>query len=411
MKVYLNYISLDYNYAIQIAHYLEEKRDLLNVDSPESAADWEEIVKRISEADVLVYFISPEAVIDSFWQNQLNEALLREIPVIGLLVRETDTILPSVGERQPIDMTRGSYNTHLKELEALLDVYLNEGIFSALNQRLIAIIGFTVIILIAVCLLLFESGDAVSPFDQTLTSAAQRPTNTLTPTSTPTSTATNTYTATYTPSRTETSTSTSTFTPTSSSTATYTLTRTSTQTPSPTETVSATSSSTIESGVTTSITVRETLTVTDAQISTHTPNKTMTSIPTNTRTPTHTSSLTITRTSSPTITKTFTTIPTLTITPTIDPNSVACPGTPISQLLVGIQAMVIHVSGVSLRAEPDTASTLLEYLILGTELRILEGPVCEQGFRWWKVETTTGLEGWVAEGDSVNYYVIPWEVD
>ncbi len=408
MKAYLNYIPLDYNFAVQIAHYLEEKREALNIDNPEGAKDWEEIVDRISESNLLIYFISPEALLDPFWQDQLNEALKRDIPVIGLLVREIDTILPSVGERQPIDMTRGEYNRQLKDLDALIDTHLSKGILGSLSPRVVGAIGVLAILLIVALVTFLQSSIELSPFDQTITAAALLPTNTSTPTQTLTATSTSTLTPTNTGTSTPTLTNTATATETPIPTATYTASRT----PTRTEITSATSSSLIASRTnapTDTLSATRTKAVSRTPSDTTTLTYTPTSSSTETRTSTATPSSTYTRTFTPTSTRTSTRTPTPTITPTIDPNSVVCPGAPESQLLVGDEAIVIHVAGVSLRAEPDTTSSLIEYLPLGTEMLILDGPVCEQNFRWWTVETQAGDEGWVAEGDVINYYIVSLE--
>ncbi len=98
--------------------------------------------------------------------------------------------------------------------------------------------------------------------------------------------------------------------------------------------------------------------------------------------------------------------------PTSDSN---CPGAPVPHVAIGQEVTVVvnDTDKLKLRETPEispnTEVTVLDKL---THLKILEGPVCvsstdpEVSYWFWKVEViSTGETGWVAEGDSSNYFI------
>lgn len=257
--------------------------------------------------------------------------------------------------------------------------------------------------------------------------------------------------AAYTDTPTPTSTPTFTLTPTDMIEPTATPTETTTNTPSPTETpteepavlpssltntasasVSASATPTMRPSTTSaspSHTPRHSTTPTATRTAslTRTPSVTSspTSTPTVTRTPTHTRTYTPSATFTPTYTPTITLTWTPSVTPiptntpfptrtstgsptaTIDPNSVPCPGAPVSRLYVGDRARVIVQSGLSLRDEPGFLSVIIAYLAPQEEVLVVDGPVCANDFRWWYVRTEEDVEGWSAEGGIDAYYLEP----
>lgn len=60
---------------------------------------------------------------------------------------------------------------------------------------------------------------------------------------------------------------------------------------------------------------------------------------------------------------------------------------------------VINESDVNMRGDPTTDSEIVDTLVEGTELRILDAvPVEADGYSWWFVEDTlNGVQGWVAQ--------------
>jgi hypothetical protein len=98
--------------------------------------------------------------------------------------------------------------------------------------------------------------------------------------------------------------------------------------------------------------------------------------------------------------------------PTSDSN---CPGAPATHVAIGQQVTVVvdDTDKLKLREtpeiSPDTEVMVLDKL---THLKILEGPVCvssadpKVSYWFWKVQVLpSGEAGWVAEGDSSNYFI------
>lgn len=92
-----------------------------------------------------------------------------------------------------------------------------------------------------------------------------------------------------------------------------------------------------------------------------------------------------------------------------------CPGAPAPHIAFGQVVMVVsdNVDKLKLRSEPRISpDTILRDLDTSTELKVLGGLVCvqapdsETSYWFWMVEvTSTGEVGWVAEGDSANYFI------
>jgi hypothetical protein len=89
---------------------------------------------------------------------------------------------------------------------------------------------------------------------------------------------------------------------------------------------------------------------------------------------------------------------------------VPCAGTYPSRLHVGDQAHISYDPPLPnrVRAQPTTGSDIIGYLEVGERMQILDGPVCAEGWIWWRVRSLdTGLVGWTAEGDNENYWLVP----
>ena len=106
-------------------------------------------------------------------------------------------------------------------------------------------------------------------------------------------------------------------------------------------------------------------------------------------------------------------MPTLTLPPTQTLSVYeACSGAPATRLHVGDRARVAMYpyENQRIRKDPNSNSTILTLFRPGTLMKVLEGPVCSNGWVWWKVQSyTTGDIGWTAEGDSNSYWLEPVE--
>lgn len=59
-------------------------------------------------------------------------------------------------------------------------------------------------------------------------------------------------------------------------------------------------------------------------------------------------------------------------------------------------------AGLSVRGGPSTDNVRLERVEDGTVMLVLDGPVENEGFVWWKLQLSTGVEGW-----AVDTYLVP----
>lgn len=122
-RIYLNFVSADYRTAVQISQYIEANFDDFVTDSPQDKLDWDATARAVANAAIMLYLISPDAIQDTQWQRQLDEALRLNIPVQGLLVRDTQVIFPVPGSRLPIDLSQGITGMHLRELDKSLQTF------------------------------------------------------------------------------------------------------------------------------------------------------------------------------------------------------------------------------------------------------------------------------------------------
>lgn len=94
-------------------------------------------------------------------------------------------------------------------------------------------------------------------------------------------------------------------------------------------------------------------------------------------------------------------------TPTIFSATSPCPGAPPTMLSVGDWVMVSLEPPLPLRlrSAPDEG-TIVGEAQPGENLLVIGGPDCVPGYTYWKVRTLDGLEGWAAEGNNNNYFMV-----
>ncbi len=87
---------------------------------------------------------------------------------------------------------------------------------------------------------------------------------------------------------------------------------------------------------------------------------------------------------------------------------VHCPGTPVSNIAIGMQGRVAFFEGGgTLRLRDEAGGEPVRSLFQGTEFTIIGGPLCEGGYTWWRVRLADGADGWSAEGVDNTYYIEP----
>ncbi|RPJ51131.1 MAG: hypothetical protein EHM21_03455 [Chloroflexi bacterium] len=91
-----------------------------------------------------------------------------------------------------------------------------------------------------------------------------------------------------------------------------------------------------------------------------------------------------------------------------------CPNTPPARLRIG-DYVSVTTDGLWLRSEPraDTSTKIRQFLRYPPyRIRVIGGPVCEK-YAYWQVEVGEfgeggqTIQGWLAEGDSEEYYLLP----
>jgi WD40 repeat protein len=87
----------------------------------------------------------------------------------------------------------------------------------------------------------------------------------------------------------------------------------------------------------------------------------------------------------------------ITPTPFIFPTQTPAPSLP--SVTVGGRAMINTTSNSNqrLRETPSLGGVILTTLADGTMVDVIDGPLIADGFTWWKIRTSDGLEGWSVE--------------
>lgn len=78
------------------------------------------------------------------------------------------------------------------------------------------------------------------------------------------------------------------------------------------------------------------------------------------------------------------------------------------RLTIGEEARVIFDVALNLRPNPTIDEARITQLSGGTHFTVIQGPICDDNFVWWQIETGD-LEGWIAEAslEAEEYFVEP----
>lgn len=105
---------------------------------------------------------------------------------------------------------------------------------------------------------------------------------------------------------------------------------------------------------------------------------------------------------------TATAAPTVTATHIVSNQATLCPGAPaISNKQNSWAQISLHPALYSnVRSAPGLKGERIGKLKPGEPVWIVDGPRCADGYTWWFVRSMGGLEGWTAEGDTANYWLL-----
>jgi hypothetical protein len=85
-------------------------------------------------------------------------------------------------------------------------------------------------------------------------------------------------------------------------------------------------------------------------------------------------------------------------------NQQTCSGSLPSRLVVGGQAIVTPGDANNIRQNPSRSASKIGRIPAGGRFEVLEGPICADGYTWWKVNYT-GIVGWTAESGGGAYWL------
>lgn len=93
------------------------------------------------------------------------------------------------------------------------------------------------------------------------------------------------------------------------------------------------------------------------------------------------------------------------------PQTNACSGAPAPRLMINSGARVTFTDGTDLNIRTAPAGEYIMQIPEGTEVMVIEGPVCVNEFNWWNIQLQSEdvtVGGWAAEGDLSDYYLEPY---
>jgi hypothetical protein len=99
--------------------------------------------------------------------------------------------------------------------------------------------------------------------------------------------------------------------------------------------------------------------------------------------------------------------PTMTRTPVVS-QVTSCPGAPAISNKRNTWAQISSRPPLysNVRSAPGLNGERIGKLKPGEPVWLVDGPRCADGYTWWFVHSAAGPEGWTAEGDAKNYWII-----
>jgi Bacterial SH3 domain len=93
--------------------------------------------------------------------------------------------------------------------------------------------------------------------------------------------------------------------------------------------------------------------------------------------------------------------------PLADPTAVLpCPNNLPPRLIVQQQGVTLPGPANNVRSQPNTSAEQVGQLAAGAQFTVVGGPICADGFTWWRVAQNDTNLGWTAEGDA-DYWLGP----
>jgi hypothetical protein len=85
---------------------------------------------------------------------------------------------------------------------------------------------------------------------------------------------------------------------------------------------------------------------------------------------------------------------------------------PVNRAVKQDDAIVVTVGAnglLKVREQAGLSAPVAHEIPNSTELRVLEGPVDADGYRWWRVSDGGSIQGWAAEGNATERWLTPLE--
>jgi hypothetical protein len=89
---------------------------------------------------------------------------------------------------------------------------------------------------------------------------------------------------------------------------------------------------------------------------------------------------------------------------------VGCAANLLPRLVIGEEGRVLYDNVVNVRNLPGLDGTIITQIPSGGRFTVVDGPVCLNDYQWWQVnyhDEPDGVVGWIAEGDSSEYWLEP----